>query len=296
MEQHYLDKFLHLDLLSSKLNQNNSTKAEVENQLDRKIKRLRSDRDGEYDTNSLSIFCEKNGIIHETSAPYTPQQNGIAERKNRTLKEIMNAMLISSGLPDNMWGEAVLTACFILNRVPHKKLDQTPYELWKGYAPNLNYLKVWGCLAKVALPSHKRTNIGPKTFDVVFIGYAQNSAAYRFLSLSDHSISEYRDAEFFEHVFPLKKKAPNVVPDVMPENVNLPTSSSDARVIVTEPIRSKRLITKTSFGPDFVTAFLVETFDNLDIDVITEELVSIFLIEEDPKTYQEAVRSIDDAF
>ena len=118
-------------------------KAEVENQLDRKIKRLRSDRGGEYDTNSLANFCEKNGIIHETSAPYTPQQNGIAERKNRTLKEMMNAMLISSGLPDNMWGEAVLTACFILNRVPHKKLDQTPYELWKGYAPNLNYLKEW---------------------------------------------------------------------------------------------------------------------------------------------------------
>jgi len=132
-------------------------------------------------------------------------------------------------------GEDVLTTCFILNRVPHKKLDQTPYELWKGYAPNLNYLKVWGRLAKVVLPSHKRTNIGPKTFDAVFISYAQNSAAYRFISLSDYSISEYRDAEFFEHVLPLKKKAPNVIPDAVPENVNLPTSSSDDRVIVTEP-------------------------------------------------------------
>jgi len=90
----------------------------------------------------LTVFCEKNGIIHKTSAPCTPQQNGIAKRKNRTLKEIMNAMLISSRLSDNMWDEAVLTACFILNRVSHKKLDQTPYELWKGYVPNLSYLKV----------------------------------------------------------------------------------------------------------------------------------------------------------
>ncbi|KAL0354512.1 UNVERIFIED_CONTAM: Retrovirus-related Pol polyprotein from transposon TNT 1-94 [Sesamum radiatum] len=157
-------------------------KCEVENQLDKKIKRLRTDRGGEYCTNFLKDFCEKNGIIHETSAPYTPQQNGIAERKNRTLKEMMNAMLLSSGMPDNMWGEAVLSACYILNRVPHKKLDKTPYELWKGFAPNLSYLKVWGCLAKVAYPDFRKSNIGPKTFDCVFIGYAQNSAAYRFIT------------------------------------------------------------------------------------------------------------------
>ena len=77
-------------------------KGEVENQLDRKIKRLRFDRGGEYDTNSLTIFCGKNGIIHETSASYTPQQNSVAERKNRTLKDMMNAMLVSSALSDNM--------------------------------------------------------------------------------------------------------------------------------------------------------------------------------------------------
>jgi len=153
---------------------------------------------------------------------------------------MMNSMLVSSGLFDNMWGEAVWTACFILNRVPHKKLDQTPYELWKGYAPNLNYLKVWGCLAKVALPSHKRSNIGPKTFDAVFIGYAQNSAAYRFMSLSDFSISEYRDVDFFEYVFPLKRNVSHTVSNVVPEHVNLPVASSIVRDLGTEPRRSKR--------------------------------------------------------
>ncbi|GAA0147022.1 hypothetical protein LIER_36437 [Lithospermum erythrorhizon] len=75
----------------------------------------------------------------------------------------------------------------------------------EGYSPSLNYLREWGCLAKVGLADPKKTNIGPKTYDCVFIGYAQNSAAYRFMSLSDHSISEARDAEFFEHVFSLKK-------------------------------------------------------------------------------------------
>jgi len=135
-----------------------------------------------------------------------PQQDGVAEWKNRTLKDMMNAMLGSSELSDNMWGEAILTTCFMLNRVPHKKLDLTPYELWKEYDPSLNYLKVWGRLAKVALPSQKHSNICSKMFDVVFIGYAQNSAAHRFMLLSDFSIFEYRDAECFQHVFPLKKE------------------------------------------------------------------------------------------
>jgi len=75
-------------------------------------------------------LCEKEGIIHETSARYAPQQNDIAERKNWNLKEMMNAILISSGLFDQTCGEAILSACHILNRVPHKGLDKTPYELW----------------------------------------------------------------------------------------------------------------------------------------------------------------------
>jgi len=90
----------------------------------------------------------------------------------------------------------------------------------------------------------------------------------------------------------LKKKVPNVLIDV----VNLPASSSGVRDIVIEPRRSKRCRIKIDFRPDFVTAFLVETFENLDVDIITEEFVSIFLIEEDPKIYHEAVKSIDVTF
>jgi len=96
------------------------------------------------------------------------------------------------------------------------------------------------------------------------------------MSLSDYSISEYRDAEFLEHLFPLKKKVSNVAFDSASETANLPTFNPDVRVTVTEPRRSKRCRIKTNFGPDFVTAFLVETLDNLDIDVITEEFVSNF--------------------
>ena len=97
---------------------------------------------------------------------------------------MMNSMLLRSDLSYNMRGKAVLSACYILNRVPHKRLDKTSYELWKGFAPNLKFLKVWGCSAKVGLPDYKRVNVGSKTVDTIFIGYAENSVAYRFMSLN----------------------------------------------------------------------------------------------------------------
>ena len=106
-------------------------KNEVENQLDRKIKVIRSDRGGEYKA-PFGDFCSQNGIIHQTTAPYSPQQNGVAERKNKTLKEMVNALLLSFGLPQNLWGEAVIFANYILNRIPQKKTNKSPYELWKG--------------------------------------------------------------------------------------------------------------------------------------------------------------------
>ena len=104
-------------------------KNEVETQLKGKIKSIRSDRGGEY-VSPFREFCAKHGIIHQVTAPYSPQSNGIAERKNRTLKEMSNAMLLSSGMPDNMWGDAVQSANYLLNRIPRKNQEQTPYELW----------------------------------------------------------------------------------------------------------------------------------------------------------------------
>ncbi|KAL0373734.1 UNVERIFIED_CONTAM: Retrovirus-related Pol polyprotein from transposon TNT 1-94 [Sesamum radiatum] len=182
-----------------------------------------------------------------------------------------------------MWGEAVLSACYVLNRVPHKKLDKTPHELWKGFAPNLRYLKVWGCLAKVAYPVFKRPNIGPKTFDCVFIGYAHNSAAYRFMCLNDNSICESRDAEFFELEFPLNKAHnPLIV-----SNSSI-TASAPSTI---ELRRSKRRKIETSFGPDFLSVFLAE-----NVDKINEHVISAFLIDEDPKSYTEAITSIDSSF
>ncbi|KAK9119049.1 hypothetical protein Scep_017142 [Stephania cephalantha] len=134
-------------------------KAEVENQLDKKIKVLKTDRGGEYDSIEFAEFCNTNGIIYQTTAPYTPQQNGVAERKNRTFKNMINSMLDDSGLPQNLWGEALLTANHILNRVHSKKSDNSPYEIWRKRKPTYKTLKVWGCLAKIQIPLPKRTKL-----------------------------------------------------------------------------------------------------------------------------------------
>ena len=110
----------------------------------------------------MTEFCQEHGIIHEITAPYTPRSNGVAERKNRTLMDMVNCMLLSSGAPKNLWGEALLSACFILNRVPQRDSDITPYEHWKGRTPNIQFFKVWGCLAKVSIPEPMKRKIGPK--------------------------------------------------------------------------------------------------------------------------------------
>jgi transposase InsO family protein len=145
-------------------------KAKVENQLERKIKRLRSDRGGEYFSGDFSDFCVEHGIIHERTPPYSPQSNGVAERKNRTLIDLVNAMLETSGLSKEWWGDATLTVCHVLNKVPTKNKEITPFDEWEKRKLNISHLRTWGCLAKVNVSINKKHKLGPKTVDCVFLG------------------------------------------------------------------------------------------------------------------------------
>jgi len=103
------------------------------------------------------------------TAPYTPQHNRLAERKNRILVDMVNAMLLNAKLP-NLWGGALLTACHIHNRVLSKKSNVSPYEAWNGRKPNLNYFKVWGCVAFYKSFDPQRTKLGPRGLKSVFVG------------------------------------------------------------------------------------------------------------------------------
>ena len=173
----------------------------------------------------------------------------------------MSSLLVSASVPNNLWGESILSACHLQNRIPYKKTGKTPYELWKCHEPNLKYLKVWGCLAKVMLHDPKKRKIGSKTYDCMFIGYASNSAAYRFLVLKSdvlesNTIIETKNAEFFEHIFPLSEQishTPTIVDAEKSYDEHVPTSVDDMESSHDESRKSKRQRKEVSFGDDFYT-------------------------------------------
>lgn len=119
----------------------------------------------------------QHGILHECTKPYSPQSNGVVERKKFALKEMMNVISISSSLPQNIWDEVILLTNYILNKVTCKKLDKTPYELWKCRGPSYQYLKVWECLIKVAVPTLNKIKLCPKIVDCIFICYEHKCSA-----------------------------------------------------------------------------------------------------------------------
>ena len=150
---------------------------------------VRSDRGGEYYGRHMTYgqipgpfakFLQENGIKAQYSAPGEPQQNGVAERRNRTLMDMVRSMLSHSTLPINLWMEALKTACHVLNKVPSKSVPKTPYEIWTGRKPTLNYLHVWGCPAEARVFNPNMGKLDPKTISCHFIGYLDKSKAYPF--------------------------------------------------------------------------------------------------------------------
>ena len=114
---------------------------------------LRSDRGGEYTSKEFNAYLAGRGIKHQCTVPYTPQQNGVAERKNRSLMEMARCMVKSQALPHGFWLEAVMCATYVLNRCPTKALQSmTPYEAWHGKKPSIGHLRVFGCLAYTLVP------------------------------------------------------------------------------------------------------------------------------------------------
>ena len=153
----------------------------VMNEKGEKIKAIRSDHGREFDFSEMDQFCTDNGISHNFSAPRTPQQNGIAERKNRTLIEAGRTLLAAAHMPEYFWAEAINTACYTQNRsLIHSTIKKTPYELWKGRKPSVSYFHVFGCACYI-LNNGKQylTKFQPKSDEGIFLGYATDSKAYR---------------------------------------------------------------------------------------------------------------------
>jgi len=208
-------QYMYLYFLTNKaevLNAFKTYKVEVEKQKEKKIKIVRSDRGGEYygryTENGQMIgpfvkLIQEESIVAQYTMPGTPQQNGVAEKRNRTLMDMVKSMLSNSELPLFLWGKALKTVVYVLNRVPSKVVPKTSFELWTGWKPSLNHIHIWGCPTEVRINNPNMKKLDPKTTSGHFIGYAVNSKGSRFYCPSHSTrIVESMNAKFLEDVEP----------------------------------------------------------------------------------------------
>ena len=174
-------------------------KAMVENESGYRIQRLRSDNGGEFISNEFKDFCKKNGIRRQLTTPYTPQQNGVVERKNRTVMEMARCIRNSKNLAEEFWAEAVNTAVYLLNRSPTKAVyGITPEEAWTGVKPNIDHLRIFGCVAYAHVPDEKRSKLEDKSVKCIHIGYSEVSKAYKLFDLKKRKNILSKDVMFDE--------------------------------------------------------------------------------------------------
>ncbi|XP_057749111.1 retrovirus-related Pol polyprotein from transposon RE1 isoform X1 [Arachis stenosperma] len=176
----------------------------VETQFDTKISILRSDNGTEYFNKNLGEFLQKKGIQHQSTCPNTPQQNGIAERKNKHLLEVARAIMFEGNVPKYLWGDAVLTAAYLINRMPTRVLNYcTPLDTFKKNFPACRLhsdlpLKVFGCTVFLHTPSY-RSKLDPRAEKCIFIGYSPSQKGYKCFNPHTKKFHVSMDVTFLEH-------------------------------------------------------------------------------------------------
>ena len=152
----------------------------MEKSSGRKVKTIRTDNGGEYTSTRFEEYLKSEGIRHERTIPKTPEQNGVAERMNRTLVETVRSMLMDAKLPHKFWGEALSTAVYLRNRSPTRTVEgNTPFEAWTGKNPTVCHLRVFGCDAYAHIPKDERGKLDPKAKKCIFVGYGEVTKGYR---------------------------------------------------------------------------------------------------------------------
>ena len=165
-----------------------------------RIDTIRSDNGGEFFTTDFATWPKEKGIRQESSAPYTPEQNGVAERLNRTIVESARSMLHSAQVPIYLWAEAVNCAVYLQNRSASKSIKNTPYEIWKGVKPNITHLRVFGSEVFVHVPKGRRGKFDPKAIKCLHMGYSESQKAFRAWDLISRKILISRDVIFNENI------------------------------------------------------------------------------------------------
>lgn len=172
----------------------------AENQHERKIKVFRTDNGTEFCSKNIEDICKKYGIQHQRTVVYTPQQNGVAERMNRTIVEKAKCMLFESNLDKSYWAEATNMAVYIINRSVCSFLsDKTPEEVWTGNKADLSQLKIFGSPTMVHIPKAKRKKWDAKSTKLIFVGYDKDRKGYRCMDPIKKKVTVSRDVIFMEN-------------------------------------------------------------------------------------------------
>ena len=261
----------------------------VENQLNKKIKILRTDNGTEFVNADMSKFLKSNGIIHQKTAPYTPQQNGKAERMNRTLVEKARCLLYDAKLSKEYWAEAICTATYLINRLPSRSIiKKTPEDMWSGIKPNLENIRVFGCLAMVYIPKQKRKKLDAKSEAGIFIGYCENNKAYRIYNPKNKKITISRDVKFMENS---QYEEVNIHKNTVINYFDLPADSNknltkiDATDIDADPVIAE--ITENEFSAVNDIGVCDRTLTDTDTQPILqmdESTTSVYYTDSEPET------------
>ena len=176
-----------------------SYKARVEKETGACIRSLRTDRGGEFTSQEFTTFCNIHGIQRQLTSVYTPQQNGVAERKNRTIMNMVRSMLSEKKIPRTFWPEAVNWTIHVLNRSPTLVVrSMTLEEAWSGSKPSMEHFRVFGCFSHVHIPHNKRVKLDSKSSKCILLGVSEESKAYRLFNPLSQKIVISRDVVFEE--------------------------------------------------------------------------------------------------
>jgi transposase InsO family protein len=223
-------------------------KAYAENHHGTKIKALQDDKGGEYMSNAFIKFTTECGIIRRHTTRNRPQQNGIAERANRTLAEDITSMLNESKLPVQFWGEGLIAQVHVWNCLPTAILpNTTPYELWHNKKPDVSHLRIWGCTAYVFVQKDQRSSFQPHYQKCVFIGYPDGYKGWKFYNPTTKKVVISERAEFDERYFPgLSRSLGHIPLDVL-----LPDPPLHSSELLPMPVEGGDDIIQPPLAPTF---------------------------------------------